>query len=39
MSGHAFLKRRYLIIPGIRSSRIYVVDTQPDPAQADASPR
>jgi methanethiol oxidase len=31
MSGHAFLKRRYLIIPGIRSSRIYVVDTQPDP--------
>ena len=31
MSGHAFLKRRYLIIPGIRSSRIYIVDTQPDP--------
>jgi selenium-binding protein 1 len=31
MSGHAFLKRRYLIIPGIRSSRLYVVDTQPDP--------
>ena len=31
MSGHAFLQRRYLIIPGIRSSRIYVVDTQPDP--------
>ena len=35
MSGHAFLKRRYLIIPGIRSSRIYVVDTQPDPSRAD----
>ena len=32
MSGHAFLQRRYLIIPGIRSSRIYIVDTQPDPA-------
>ena len=32
MSGHSFLKRRYLIIPGIRSSRIYIVDTQPDPA-------
>ena len=32
-SGHAFLKRRYLIIPGIRSSRIYVVDTQPNPRQ------
>jgi selenium-binding protein 1 len=31
MSGHAFLQRRYLIIPGIRSSRIYIVDTQPDP--------
>src|SRR6516164_2543492 len=27
MSGHAFIARRYLIIPGIRSSRIYVIDT------------
>jgi methanethiol oxidase len=25
------LERRYLIVPGIRSSRIYVLDTQPDP--------
>ena len=33
MSGHAFLQRRYLIIPGMRSSRIYVVDTQPDARQ------
>src|SRR6476661_4144343 len=33
LSGHPFLQRRYLIIPGIRSSRIYVVDTQPDPAR------
>lgn len=33
MSGHAFLRRRYLVIPGIRSSRIYIVDTQPDPAR------
>jgi selenium-binding protein 1 len=33
MSGHAFLKRRYLVVPGIRSSRIYIVDTQPDPAR------
>ena len=32
LSSHAFLQRRYLIIPGIRSSRIYIVDTQPDPA-------
>ena len=31
---HAFLERRYLIIPGIRSSRIYIVDTKPDPTQA-----
>ncbi len=34
LAGHAFLERRYLIIPGIRSSRIYIVDTQPDPTQA-----
>lgn len=33
MSGHAFLKRRYLVVPGIRSSRIYVIDTQPDPTR------
>jgi methanethiol oxidase len=33
MSGHAFLKRRYLVMPGIRSSRIYIVDTQPDPTR------
>ena len=34
LTGHAFLERRYLIIPGMRSSRIYVVDTKPDPTQA-----
>ncbi|MFG6115711.1 selenium-binding protein SBP56-related protein [Halobacillus sp. MO56] len=28
---HPTLERRYLILPGIRSSRIYIVDTQPDP--------
>lgn len=28
MSGHAFLERRYLIIPGIRSSRIYIMDVK-----------
>ncbi len=33
MGGHTFVKRRYLVIPGIRSSRIYVIDTQPDPAR------
>lgn len=34
LSGHAFLERRYLIIPGIRSSRIYVIDTRPEPTKA-----
>jgi selenium-binding protein 1 len=26
------VKRRYLIVPGLRSSRIYVLDTEPDPS-------
>jgi methanethiol oxidase len=34
LAGHAFLERRYLIIPGIRSSRIYVIDTKPDPTKS-----
>ena len=34
LAGHAFLERRYLIIPGMRSSRIYIVDTKPDPTKA-----
>jgi hypothetical protein len=34
LTGHAFVERRYLIIPGIRSSRIYVVDTKPHPTEA-----
>src|ERR1700733_1961880 len=34
LTGHAFLERRYLIIPGIRSSRIYIVDAKPDPTKA-----
>jgi hypothetical protein len=34
LTGHAFLERRYLIIPGIRSSRVYVVDTKPHPTEA-----
>ena len=33
LTGHAFLERRYLIIPGIRSSRIYVIDVK-DPLKA-----
>jgi methanethiol oxidase len=34
LTGHAFLERGYLIIPGLRSSRIYIVDTKPGPTQA-----
>ena len=34
LTGHAFLERRYLIIPGLRSSRLYVVDMKPDPTKA-----
>jgi methanethiol oxidase len=30
---HPHLERRYLLLPGLRSSRIYVVDTKPDPRQ------
>jgi selenium-binding protein 1 len=28
---HPHLERRYLIVPGLRSSRIYIIDTKPDP--------
>jgi len=28
---HAHVERRYLVVPGTNSSRIHVVDTQPDP--------
>jgi selenium-binding protein 1 len=30
---HAHMERRYLIVPGLRSSRIHVLDTKPDPAK------
>lgn len=33
LTGHAFLQRRYLVVPGMRSSRVYIYDTQPDPAR------
>jgi selenium-binding protein 1 len=34
-TGHAtdHMERRYLLVPGIRSSRIHVIDTKPDPRQ------
>src|SRR4026208_961343 len=28
---HPHVERRYLVVPGLRSSRIYVEDTKPDP--------
>src|SRR3712207_8528101 len=29
--GHDGLQRRYLLLPGLRSSNVHVYDTQPDP--------
>ena len=29
---HPHVRRRHLVVPGLRSSRIYVLDTEPDPA-------
>jgi methanethiol oxidase len=28
---HPHVERRYLVVPGLRSSRIYIADTKPDP--------
>ena len=28
---HPHVERRYLLVPGLKSSRIYVIDTKPDP--------
>ena len=28
---HPHVERRYLVVPGLRSSRIYIIDTKPDP--------
>lgn len=30
---HGTMERRYLVVPGLRSSRIYILDTAPDPRQ------
>src|SRR6202051_3709704 len=32
---HPHLERRYLVVPGIRSSRIHIVDTKPDPQKLE----
>ena len=34
LNGHPFTERRYLVVPGMRSSRLYVIDTKPDPKKA-----
>ena len=30
---HPHMERRYLVVPGLRSSRIHILDTKPDPRQ------
>ncbi len=30
---HPHIERRYLVVPGLRSSRIYIIDTKPDSAK------
>ena len=32
-SPHPHMQRRYLVVPGMRSSRIHILDTEPDPRQ------
>src|SRR5438067_11111373 len=32
-SAHPHVERRYLVAPGLRSSRIHILDTKPDPRQ------
>lgn len=34
-SPHPHMERRYLIVPGMRSSRIHVLDTKPDPKKLE----
>jgi selenium-binding protein 1 len=30
---HPHVERRYLVVPGLRSSRLHIIDTRPDPTQ------
>jgi selenium-binding protein 1 len=30
---HPHLERRYLVVPGLRSSRLHIIDTKPDPSR------
>lgn len=34
---HPHVERRYLIVPGLRSSRIHILDTKPDPKNRKSS--
>jgi len=34
---HPHMERRYLVVPGMRSSRIHIVDTKPDPRKPSFS--
>ena len=34
---HPHAERRYLVVPGLRSSRIHILDTKPDPKQPRSS--
>jgi 56kDa selenium binding protein (SBP56) len=32
-ASHPHIERRYLVVPGLRSSRIHIIDTKPDPRE------
>lgn len=32
-AAHPHVERRYLIVPGLKSSNVYIIDTKPDPLQ------
>jgi len=32
-AAHPHVERRYLVVPGLRSSRVYIIDTKPDPTR------
>jgi methanethiol oxidase len=34
-SPHPHMERRYLVVPGMRSSRIHIIDTKPNPQQPE----
>src|SRR4029450_4348075 len=38
-SPHPHMERRYLVVPGMRSSRIHILDTKPDPRNPISSLR